>query len=339
MPVFGQKREEKIKNLQELPAPMSKPDEVSTAPGYNFANINLEQKKKPHNIQINNKAKQPKVTPNVKYTEKQRFRRYKTRTEPNLFNKIQVNEEDDIVEKIRAALDPAYKKPNTNYSDAITAPAPFNEGAEQAPEADTEMYSEISYESSAPAKDDAIRERMSEIDDVSPEDYEALTFQPAKIDLLKTPTEQVGYSSIYGDEEVSMSSPKLRFTKEEAANILQKNAAKYIGKKTTKLIQKEYGALQFENSLLGDNDMTISTIKRGNKVIGLQGETSTLTRKKRYDAGLDLALPTPQKYILKTPVTTVDSSTSPRGSGRPSNSSYKTVSKKLIGELTNSYDL
>jgi hypothetical protein len=247
MPVFGQKREEKIKNLQELPAPMSKPDEVSTAAGYNFANINLEQKKKPHNIQINNKAKQPKITPNVKYTEKQRFRRYKTRTEPNLFNKIQVNEEDDIVEKIRAALDPAYKKPNTNYSDAITAPAPFNQGAEQAPEAETNMYSGIPYES-------------SEINDVSQEDYEALTFQPAKIDLLQTPTEQVGYSSIYGDEEVSMSSPKLRFTKEEAANILQKNAAKYIGKKTTKLIQKEYGALQFENSLLEDNDMTISTI-------------------------------------------------------------------------------
>ena len=98
MPVFGQTREDKISNLQPIPLP-EKPT-INPVPVGNIGIINLEQKKKPHNITIKKyNPNEPKIKPNIKYTEKQRFRRYKTKTEPNLHSKIEINEEDDIVNK------------------------------------------------------------------------------------------------------------------------------------------------------------------------------------------------------------------------------------------------
>jgi len=165
MPAFGQSREEKLKNLQEIPKVTSKPEKTSAIVNQ-IANINMEKKEKPHNIQINNNAKQPKVTPNLKYTDKHRFRRYKTRTEPKLLNSIKANEDDDIIDKIRAAFDPEYKKPNTNYSgDIPTAPAPFNKGADQPPEMETNIYNE------------EIKENWGDVFDTSRKDEAALTFQ------------------------------------------------------------------------------------------------------------------------------------------------------------------
>ena len=336
-------------------------------PVNNIANFNVEPKKKPHNIQINNNARQPKITPNIKYTDKQRFRRYKTKTEPRLFDKIQVNEEDDIISKIRAAFDPNYIKPNTNYEETTTGPALFNERAERAPEPPTKLNSSTTpynsellsvmelnkkFEKDMTPEEENERnrlidkydldnvdlekqpaigmkimtqllqkrnEKMGDIDDISREDYEDLTFQPAKIDLFKTP--KTGEGSVYGDTDVSINQPKLKYTKEEAGKLLQHNIAKHIGKKRAKPIRKDYDELKFENSLLGNNEMTISSIKQGNKIIGLQGETSSPERTKRYAAGLDLVLPTPQKLAFST---TKDMGTVKRGRGRPPKSSYST---------------
>lgn len=50
-------------------------------------------KKKPYDVKITNNN-QSKV--NMKYSDKQRFRRYKTKTEPQLFNKIMIDDEDEI---------------------------------------------------------------------------------------------------------------------------------------------------------------------------------------------------------------------------------------------------
>ena len=103
MPVFGQSREEKISNLQPIPTPTK--TIINPIPVGNIGIVNLEQKKKQHNITIkNHNPKEPKITPNIKYTEKQRFRKYKTKTEPNLHSKIEINEEDDIVNKIKEAF-------------------------------------------------------------------------------------------------------------------------------------------------------------------------------------------------------------------------------------------
>ena len=85
--------------------------------------VNLKEKKKPHNIQIDNNRREPTVKANIKYSEKQNFRKYKTKTEPKLHSKILINEEDDIIGKIREAFGLEGKKPNTNYAEVETAPA------------------------------------------------------------------------------------------------------------------------------------------------------------------------------------------------------------------------
>lgn len=84
--------------------------------------FNLKEKKKPHNIIIKNNRREPTAKPNLKLTEKQRYRKYKTKTEPNLINKIEVNEDDDILNKIKEALGLKVEKKNTNYSNVETAP-------------------------------------------------------------------------------------------------------------------------------------------------------------------------------------------------------------------------
>jgi hypothetical protein len=86
-------------------------------------NLNLEQKKKPHNIQINNKAKQQVVQPNVKHSAKQSYRRYKSKTEPKLHSKIMINEDDDIINKIKEAFGLQAEKPNKNYLEVQTGSA------------------------------------------------------------------------------------------------------------------------------------------------------------------------------------------------------------------------
>ena len=91
------------------------------SPSQNVNLVNLKEKKKPHNIQINNNRKEPKVKANIKYSEKQNYRRYKTKTEPKLHSKILIDEGDDIINKIREAF--GEKKPNTNYAQVETAPA------------------------------------------------------------------------------------------------------------------------------------------------------------------------------------------------------------------------
>jgi hypothetical protein len=199
MPAFGQSRNEKIDALQ----PISKPKaftttETNTLPVSNIGIVNLEQKKKPHNIQIKNNKKEPKITPNVKYTDKQRFRKYKTKTEPNLHSKIEINEEDDIVNKIKEAFGIKSEKQNTNYSEEITAPAPFNNGVDEPPETETKIYSSSvssgfhnlkGYEEWYNLFNDGKvnnrqepyegynQERLYELDDISPETRQELTFQ------------------------------------------------------------------------------------------------------------------------------------------------------------------
>ena len=62
----------------------------------------------------------------MKYSEKQKYRRYKTKTEPKLHNKIMIDEEDDIVNTIKKAFGIEDKK-KTNYSSPETSGAPHYE--------------------------------------------------------------------------------------------------------------------------------------------------------------------------------------------------------------------
>jgi len=187
--VFGQSREEKISQLKEAPKPKTANTiGINTLPVSNIGIVNLEQKKKPHNINIKNyNPHEPKINPNVKYSAKHSFRRYKTKTEPNLLNKIQVNEDDDIVNKIKEAFGIKPEKSNTNYSEEITAPSAYNNGVDDPPEIETKIY-----ESDRRARQQGqhgqryqgqrreqgqLQQLLDELDDISMEDAEALTFQ------------------------------------------------------------------------------------------------------------------------------------------------------------------
>lgn len=91
---------------------------------FNNLNIsNLKDKKKPYDIKINNKSKQPLVQPNTKYSSKHNYRRYKTNTEPKLLSKILVNEDDDMINKIRQAFGVKTDDKKTNYADVETGGA------------------------------------------------------------------------------------------------------------------------------------------------------------------------------------------------------------------------
>jgi hypothetical protein len=167
-----------------LPVPIIPNEEPKTNPAYNIGIINPEQKKKPHNVTIkNHNPREPKINANTKYSAKQSYRRYKTKTEPNLFNKIQVNEDDDIVSKIREAFGIAPDKPNTNYSEVETAPSPYNKGVEEPPAIEPKMRNSDIYESQPiPLKEQGqmgqLQLLLDDFNDVSIQDAEDLTFQP-----------------------------------------------------------------------------------------------------------------------------------------------------------------
>ena len=100
---------------------------TNTNPFSNVAIINPEEKKKPHNIKIKNHNKnEPKINKvNIKRSAQQKFRTYRTIIEPNLHNKILINETDDIVAKIKKAFGLA-EPANTNYSKMQVAENTFS---------------------------------------------------------------------------------------------------------------------------------------------------------------------------------------------------------------------
>lgn len=170
-----------------LPVPIIPNEKPQTNPAYNIGIINPEQKKKPHNVTIkNHNPHEPKIKANTKYSAKQSYRRYKTKKEPNLLNRIQVNEDDDIVSKIREAFGIAPDKPNTNYSEVETAPSPYNKGVEEPPAIEPKMRNSDRYESQPiPRKEQGqmgqLQLLLDDFNDVSIHDAEDLTFQPRRI--------------------------------------------------------------------------------------------------------------------------------------------------------------
>ena len=174
-----------------LPVPIIPNEEPKTNPAYNVGIINQEQKKKPHNVNIrNHNPHEPKIKANTKYSAKQSYRRYKTKREPNLLNRIQVNEDDDVVSKIKEAFGIAHDKPNTNYSEVETAPSAYINGVDNPPVIQSKMYDGDVYarqEERQEIQQEHRREQgriellADDLNDISIHDAEDLTFQPRRI--------------------------------------------------------------------------------------------------------------------------------------------------------------
>ena len=95
--------------------------------------IYFDVKKKPYDIEIDNNKKEPKLSKNVRYTDKQNYRRYKTLTEPKLLGRIMVDANDsqtlNIQEQIQRllGLKPPQKKDENlpEGADVFTAPSAY----------------------------------------------------------------------------------------------------------------------------------------------------------------------------------------------------------------------
>ena len=98
---------------------------TNTGPLSQIGIINQDTKKKPHNITIKNyNPNEPKVIPNMKYSDKQKYRRFKTKTEPKLHETIMIDEDDDIVNTIKKAFG-IEGKSKKNYSEVETSGAEY----------------------------------------------------------------------------------------------------------------------------------------------------------------------------------------------------------------------
>jgi hypothetical protein len=125
----------------------------------NFGIINLQKtKKKPYDIAFSNNRKEPKIKPDIKYTAKQRFRQFKTKVQPNVYKRVMVDEEDDMVNKIREAFGLNAIKKNKNYQEVETAPNPYY----------NEPQPKIIYED---------QNKKDDVSDILIDDFEALTLQ------------------------------------------------------------------------------------------------------------------------------------------------------------------
>jgi hypothetical protein len=120
--------------IQSLPIPVIPRKEFNTMEtntdtiNNNIVLMNAEKKKKPHNISFKNfNPNEPKIHQiNTKYSDKQKYRRFKTRIEPKLHQKIMVDDEEDLIAKIRKEFG-IEDKTKKNYSEVETSGTPYYE--------------------------------------------------------------------------------------------------------------------------------------------------------------------------------------------------------------------
>ena len=118
----------------------------------NIALINSKVKKKPHNIVIKNNRNEPKIRANMRYSDKQNYYRYKTKTEPKLYGRITIDEEDDLIAKIRKEFGITTKKDEklieTSGAEYIPPPEPIEAEATPPPKYRYEFISDVSRDDS-----------------------------------------------------------------------------------------------------------------------------------------------------------------------------------------------
>jgi len=140
--------------------------------------IYFETKKQPFDITIDNNKKEPKLSKNVRYSDKQNYRRYKTLTEPKLLSRIMVDANDsqtlDIQEQIQRllGLKPPQKKDERlpEGADVFTAPSAYI----APPNPKAVNIEPVSPELKIDSGESLFENGMNEINDVSRKDQEDL---------------------------------------------------------------------------------------------------------------------------------------------------------------------
>ena len=102
---------------------------TNTDPLTKIGILNLDKtKKKPYDVRIKNyNPNEPKArNSKVLYSDKQKYRKYKTKTEPKLYSKIMVDDEEDLIAKIRKEFG-IEDKTRKNYSEVETSGTPYYE--------------------------------------------------------------------------------------------------------------------------------------------------------------------------------------------------------------------
>lgn len=138
----------------------------------NIALINTKKKKKQHNITIKNfNPAEPTIKEGkVLYSDKQKYRKYKTQIEPQLHSKIMIDEEDDLVAKIRKEFGINVKDEKEKERNPETSGAVYTQEPDNPPEQETKFQ-----ESSHYRKINDIYDSL--ISDISNDDIEDLTGQ------------------------------------------------------------------------------------------------------------------------------------------------------------------
>ena len=145
--------------------------------------INTKNKKKPYNITFKNfNPNEPKISVNTMYSDKQKYRRYKTKTEPKLFSKIMVDDEEDLIAKIRKEFG-IEDKTRKNYSKVETSGA--------------EYYDKPNPETGRPP----YLVEMNDFTDISTDDFENLTGEIRQYDLSKDKEEVADEDLLPFDDE------------------------------------------------------------------------------------------------------------------------------------------
>ena len=98
-------------------------------------------------------------------------------------------------------------------------------------------------------------------------------------------------------------------------------------RKDNKMIQEGLKIAKDLNNYDNTSGLYVSSIKRGNKVVGLDYADSTKKAERMQPRNLlqnfEEVKPKPKKVYRESKLKTKDASTQPRGAGRPKLSSYK----------------
>ena len=178
--------------------------------------INTEKKKKPHNITIKNyNPNEPKVYPNMKYTEKQNYRRYKTKTEPKLYSRIMIDEEDDIINTIKKAFG-IEKQNKRNFGNVETSGANYVKDPEP-PEYINQIAKGSENDTNTEYDFDEFEQEMSSFFD-NDDDYKPGTFNFLPDTPPVSPGAKRGFS-ISTEITSAVASPALKTPEARAAEL------------------------------------------------------------------------------------------------------------------------